>query len=435
MPIILIGANYRTAAVEFRGKLTSLCQAEGVLAKLTAEPPLSEIVILSTCNRNEIYAVVEDISAGEFLIHFLADSWQISPQVLGKYLYRHEGEAAVKHLFQVASSLDSMVVGEPQILGQVKEAYFRALENKSTGRVLNRLFHQAIEVGKRVRTETRIAERAVSVSYAGVELAKKVLGGLKGHTILVIGAGKTSELTVKLLVANGASAVMVTNRSYQRAMELAKEFQGKAIRLDDILTESQTADIIISSTSAPHYVLSQEDMRRFMSTRGGRELFIIDLAVPRDIDPKAAELEGISLYNIDDLQSVVEDNLAQRLEEARKAEQIIEQEVERFFSWYRALEALPTISALKRKAEAIRVSEMRKTLSTLNLPSREAEKIDILTRSILNKLLHEPITRIKESRGQDDGNVILESLRYLFALEEERGDKDEARRGDWEAIR
>jgi glutamyl-tRNA reductase len=228
---------------------------------------------------------------------------------------------------------------------------------------------------------------------------------------------------------------MVTNRSYQRAIELAKGFQGKAIRLDDVFTESQAADIIISSTSAPHCVFSQEDMRRFMSTRRGRPLFVIDLAVPRDIDPRVAELEGISLYNIDDLQSVVEDNLAQRLEEARKAEQIIEQEVEKFFSWYRALEALPTIAALKRKAEAIRVNEMRKTLSTLDLPSREAEKIDILTRSILNKLLHEPITRVKESRKQDDGNTTLESLRYLFALEEEKGDKDETRRGDWEAIR
>jgi glutamyl-tRNA reductase len=424
MHIVVTGLSHKTAPVEIREKLTFPGDAQDeALHALLSYRNISEGVILSTCNRTEIYVVTNDLEAGKHdTVRFLCDFHSYEHAELSPYFYFHDSIEAIHHLFRVVSSLDSMVVGEAQILGQVKEAYEYAFDAGATNIILNRLFRHGFSVGKKIRTETEIGDSAVSVSYAAVELAKKVFGELEGRTVMVVGAGEMSELTARHLLSSGVNSVMVTNRTYERAVELAEKFDGRAVKFDDLVEEMANADIIISSTGAPNYVIKKEDVSKAMHRRRNRPTFFIDIAVPRDIEPAVNDIYNAFLYDIDDLQSVVEANLAERAKEAKKVEAIVDREVKAFVFWLNSLEVVPTISALKQRAENIKEMELGKALSRLgSLNEKQREEVKALASGIINKLLHQPIVRIKECSDRKDGYVYVESLRHLFDLEGEPG--------------
>ncbi len=421
MHLILVGLSHKTAPVEIRERLTFPAhrQAEA-LTLLTRYDEVAEAVIVSTCNRTEVYAVVTGEDAGvEAVLDFMTTYHDLDKHDLVRYLYIIRGEAVIRHLFRVVASLDSMVLGEAQILGQVKEAYDHAFDNGASGRAFNKLFRQSFEVGKRVRTETEIGENAVSISYAAVELAKKVFDTLDGRTVLILGAGKMSELTAKHLVSNGVKAVLVANRTYERAEELACRFCGEAIRYDALFERMREADIVISSTAATHYVITREQVAATMKGRGGRPLFMIDIAVPRDIEPAVNELSSVFLYDIDDLNGVVESNLEERMREARRAEAIIDEEIESFIGWLESMQVVPTVAAIRAKAEAIRQAEIEKALKRLGgLSEKELKTVDALTCAIVNKMLHGPTARLKQAAGSKEGLVVVETARALYGLED-----------------
>ncbi|TET54413.1 MAG: glutamyl-tRNA reductase, partial [Actinobacteria bacterium] len=324
-----------------------------------------------------------------------------------------------------SSSLDSMVVGEAQILGQRKESYNLASELQATDIILNRLFRRAFRVGKRVRTETPIGESAVSVSYAAVQLAKKVFQDLEGHTVMIMGAGKMSELTAKHLQDQGVSSVLVSNRTYDKAVELAKIFKGRAVKFDNFVEEMVNADIVISSTAAPHPIIRKEEMKKVMKGRKNKPIFIIDIAVPRDIDPEVNSLYNVYLYDIDDLQSVVENNIAERRKAVKFAEDIIGEEIKHFVNWLSTLEVAPTIKELKGLSEKIKKEELEKVLARFHdVTEHDKEHIKALTDVLFSRLLHEPIIRLKELARQKDGYTYVESLRYLFDLDKKEQEKD-----------
>lgn len=328
MKIIVVGLNHNTADVEVREKVAfNESRLEEGLRKFRELPEVEEAVILSTCNRVELYANVKDtVKASESIKTFLSEFHDINRALLDKALYIYDDVNAIRHIFKVASSLDSMVIGEPQILGQLKEAFEIALEKKMTGILLNRLMKKAISVAKRVRRETRIAENAVSISFAAVELAKKIFTDLSEKVFMLLGAGEMAELAARHLMRNGVKEVIVANRSYGRACELAKEFTGRPVKLDDFLQEMVHSDIVICSTGAPHYILLKDQMQRVMKDRKQRPVFLIDISVPRNIDPKINDLDNVYLYNIDDLQGIVDTNMFERKKEAEKAEKIIEED-------------------------------------------------------------------------------------------------------------
>jgi glutamyl-tRNA reductase len=337
-----------------------------------------------------------------------------------KCLYIHCGSDAVRHLFRVASSLDSMVMGEPQILGQVKDAYRQCVEGNASGVIMNKLLHHAFRAAKRVRTETAIAQNAVSVSFAAVELAKKILGHLQGRTILLIGAGEMSELAARHLIQHGAERIIVANRTYARAVRLAEEFHGIPVDFEHLEEKLQEVDIVISSTGAAGYIISKEMIQAALHRRKNRFLFLIDIAVPRDIDPAAGEVDNAYLYNIDDLQEVVDENVRGRLKEAEKAEQIIDEEVVKFTDWFSTLEVVPTIVSLREKVEGIMKGELEKTLSGMqHLGDEERKNIEILASSIVNKILHDPITGLKEESQESSAIPFVAVLRRLFKLDQE----------------
>lgn len=419
MHLVIAGLSHKTAPVEMREKLAmSDTETQEALSSLLMQPSLAEAVILSTCNRLEIYGVASDQNDGrEQIGRFISDYHNVPLKKVLDHLYFYESVHATHHLFRVVSSLDSMVVGEAQILGQIRDSYTIAHETEATSVILNRLFRQALAVGKRVRTETEIGESAVSVSYAAVELAKKIFEDLQGRGVLIIGAGEMSELTVRHLIASGVDSVFVTNRTHERAEELAGEFGGEAVKFGNLEDALIKADIVISSTGSPDHILGRDDIAGAMQKRRNRPLFLIDIAVPRDINPAVNKVYNAFLYNIDDLQSVVEANIAERKVEARVAENIIEREVDHFTQWLCTLEVVPTISALKEHADGIREQELEKTLNRLqNLSDKELEIIRALTGVIVNKLLHEPVVRLKECSGSKDGYLYVESLRHLFNL-------------------
>jgi glutamyl-tRNA reductase len=421
MHLTLVGLSHKTAPIEIREKLTFPAHRQAdALASLTATSEVAEAVILSTCNRTEIYALTANDASGESVVDFLAEYHGLERHELARYLYHAQGEAAVRHLFRVVASLDSMVLGEAQILHQVKEAYEAAFDNGACGRVFNKLFRQSFEVGKRVRTETEIGENAVSISYAAVELAKKVFDTLEGRTILVVGAGKMSELTAKHLVSRGVHSVLVANRTYERAVELAERFEGEAIRYDDLFDRMRDADIVISSTAASHFVIHKADVASAMRGRGGRPLFLIDIAVPRDIDPEANNLSNVFLYDIDDLNGVVESNLEERMREARRAETIIEEEITEFDAWLDSMEVVPTVAAMRAKAEAMRQEELGKALKRLGgLSEKEIKTVEALSEAIVNKMLHGPTARLKVVAAEKEGYVYVEAARRLWGLDDE----------------
>lgn len=420
MHLTLVGLSHKTAPVEIREKLTfPPHRQEEALALLTSSEHVAEAVILSTCNRTEIYAVTAPDSDGSgAIIDFMCVYHGLDRHELVRYLYMLDGEAVVRHLFRVVASLDSMVVGEAQILGQVKEGYEYAFSNGACSRVFNRLFRQSFEVGKRVRSETEIGENAVSISYAAVELAKKVFDQLEGRTILVLGAGKMSELTAKHLVSNGVGSVLVANRTFERAAELAEKFSGEAIRYEDLFERMAEADIVISSTAATHHVITKDRVAQAMKHRKGEPLFLIDIAVPRDIEPEVNDLRDVFLYDIDDLNGVVESNLEERMREAQRAEVIIEEEIREFEEWAESMEVVPTVAAIRAKAEQVRQAELEKAMRRLGgLSEKELRTIDALTSAIVNKMLHEPTDRLKQVSQAKDGYLYVEAARYLYGID------------------
>jgi glutamyl-tRNA reductase len=429
MDLLVIGINHKTAPVEMREKVSfSGKELERSLRRVLEYPEFTEDMILSTCNRVEIYATARDPEKGVVALkNFLAEYHGVPLSEFEENLYVHLGSAAVRHIFRVASSLDSMVVGEPQILGQIKEAHSIASYHNTSGIILNRLLHRAFHVAKRVRTETQIGSSAVSISYAAVELAKKIFGTLEGRAVMIVGAGEMAELAAKHLVAGGAKRVVVVSRTYQRAIDLAMTFNGEAIEFDGFQERLEGVDIVISSTGAPHYILRHEDMLGVIKARKNKPMFFIDIAVPRDIDPRVNEIENVYLYDIDDLQEVVDANRDRREREARRAEEIVEEEVLNFHTWYTSLDLVPIIVSLKEKFERIRKRELNKALSSFaGISEKERKSIEALTSAIVKKILHDPVTFLKHPDLGMDANEYADAVRKLFRLDGER--RGEAKR-------
>lgn len=419
MEIIVIGLNHKTAPIDIRERLAfQESEIEEALQRIRSIPSIRETMILSTCNRVEIYATSKEVEkAVQELKQFLSEIHQFPLERFERNLYLLIGEEAVRHIFRVASSLDSMVVGEPQILGQIKEAYQRANESKASGVILHRLLHRAFHVAKRVRTETKISSSAVSVSSVAVELAQRIFGTLEDRVVFLIGAGEMIELAARHLVSGGVKKILVTNRTYERALNLAREFQGEAIPFEEMNIGLKRADIVISATNSPEPILTSEQIIRVMKERKHRPIFFIDIADPRDIEPKVGDLENVYLYNIDDLQKVAFENLKDREREAEKAEGIVREEVERFVRWYHSLEVTPTIIALRKKFEEIRVRELKKMLSLHpELTEKERKSLEAMTSAIINKILHEPITHLKEKDEEAMADFYIDALQTLFQL-------------------
>ena len=421
MHLTLVGLSHKTAPIAIREKLTFPAHVQPeALAALICGDEIAEAVILSTCNRTEIYAVAASDAGPDAVIDFLCDFHDLDRHELARYLYVVEGHAVVKHLFRVVSSLDSMVVGEAQVLHQVKEAYDLACASDAARRLFHKLFRQSFEVGKRVRTETAIGESAVSISYAAVELAKKVFDTLEGRTVLVVGAGEMSELTAKHLVSHGVRSVLVANRTYERAVELADKFEGTAVPYEDLFEHMRKADIVISSTSAPGYVIGKDEVAGVM--RGRRApLFLIDIALPRDVDPAVNDLPNAFVYDIDDLNGVVQSNLEERMREARRAEVIIDEEIASFESWIESLQVVPTIAAIRAGAEAMREEELAKAVRRLGtLSEKELATVDALSQAIVSKMLHGPTARLRESAAGKEGYLYVETARRLYGLDSDQ---------------
>ncbi|KQC05949.1 MAG: hypothetical protein APR62_08855 [Smithella sp. SDB] len=418
--IVLTGLNHKTASVAVREKIFAGCQEKkDLLPSLLAINGMEEVLYLSTCNRVEIIAsVAEDSDALKDVKDFLAQNGGLNQSEAADRFYEYRGEEAVRHIFRVASSLDSMVMGEAQILGQVKEAYREALEKYATGVVLNRLMHCSFRTAKRVRSETGIAVNPVSVSHAAVELAKKIFGSLEGKIILLIGAGEMAELTGQQLIERGAQSIIIANRSLVQAELLAEKFHGEAALLDTLEKKLIEADIVISSTGSTGFIVTANMLKKIHHQRKNRLLFLIDIAVPRDIEPETSELENVYLYNIDNLQDIVDENMHVRKKEAIKAEIIIDEEVARFVNWQKELESVPTIISLRNKAEEIVQAEMEKAAGWLgSLTKENQEKVEILVNSIVNKVLHSPVTVLKEESSEFSSRDIVAAVRRLFRLD------------------
>ncbi|OGW49323.1 MAG: glutamyl-tRNA reductase [Nitrospirae bacterium RBG_19FT_COMBO_42_15] len=423
MNILVVGLSHKTAPVEIREKISfSEKVLPDALHKLRQYPLVREGAILSTCNRVEVYSVVRDIEEGIAQVKkFFTDFHDsVNPKDIQPHLYVYSAEEAVKHIFRVASSLDSMVVGEPQILGQLKDAFEYSLSSEATGVVLNRLFKKAISVGKLIRTETGIAESAVSVSYAAVELSKKIFEHLEDKTVMLVGAGEMSELAARHLKNNGVRNVVVSTRTYQRALKLAKEFSGKPIKFEDFPNEMVHTDIVICSTGAPHYLIRYDMVEHIIHQRKNKPVFFIDISVPRNIDPEINKIDNIYLYDIDDLQSVVDANKKEREKEAEKAEEIINSEVVTFSNWFKTLEVVPTIVALKEKMEEIKKAEIERTVSKLkNITEEEKKSIESMATAIVNKIIHTPLIALKQETNSEDGALFIEAVRKLFNLDKQ----------------
>ncbi|GIP31343.1 glutamyl-tRNA reductase [Paenibacillus sp. J2TS4] len=420
MHIIVVGLNYKTAPVEIREKFAFAKEdLPEALAQLKKTKSILECVIVGTCNRTEIYAVVDRMYlCGHAIRGFIEEWFGIPRQQFNHHLYVKEDEHAIRHLFQVTSGLDSMIIGETQILGQVREAFLLSQKEKVTGPVFNTLFKQAVTMAKRAHSETGIADNPVSVSYAAVELGKRIFGSFAKKSVLLIGAGKMSELTAKHLRANGASRVVVANRTYEKAVEFADKFAGEAISFDELTRVLAETDIVISSTGSPGLVINRQQVESMLHLRKSKPLFMIDIAVPRDLDPHIGELSNVFLYDIDDLQSIVESNLAEREKIAAEIEAMIAEEEKAFDEWFKTMEINPLINALQTKASRIHEETMESMLKKLpDLSDREVKVIRKLTKSIVNQMMRDPIVRFKEMAGGKDGKEAIAMFSHLFALE------------------
>jgi len=390
------------------------------LKALMSHDGILEGMIVSTCNRVEVVANADDKDdAATTIRQFLSGYHRCDLRDYESYFYWHRQRDAVRHLFRVASSLDSMILGEPQILGQIKQAFLIAQAAGTLKGTLHDVINQALAVGRRVRRETALGTAAVSVPYAAVELAKKIFGNLAGKTVFVIGAGKMSELATKHLLSSGAGAILVTNRTYQKAVQLAHAFRGTAIQFDQIFQYIDQADIIISSTGAPHFIITKDRAERMIAARRNRPIFFVDISVPRDIDPSVNDLDAAFVYDIDDLQGVVEANIKQRQREAAWAEEIVEQEVQRMMRHFASREVVPTIMALEEKLKRIRQGEMERFQGRLtSLTPEQRETVEALTQGILNKILHGPITELKSGAGSPEHRALVQVIRKIFGVAE-----------------
>jgi glutamyl-tRNA reductase len=421
MKFAITGVNHTTAPVEVRERLAfDPPSLAGALSDLKVRGGLSEALILSTCNRVEIAVTAEDDADPHSLLRqFLAESRKLEPEWLEPYLYRYQDQEAIRHLFRVAASLDSMIIGEPQILGQLKAAYAAAKAQGTIRNFLDTLLTRAFSVAKRVRSETGIGESAVSVGYAAVELAREIFGSLSDKKVMIVGAGKMSELAARHLHRSGATKVFVTNRTYERAREMAGAFQAAIIEYDRFLAFLPEIDILIASSGAPHYILRKSEMRRVIEARRNRPVFLIDIAVPRNIEPAVNEIDNVFLYDIDDLQKVVDVNLGERRKRAVLADEIIAHEVERMVARLKAREVTPTIVSLQEQLEQIRAAELDRVRGKLGpLTPQQEEALEALTRGIIGKIAHGPISELRRQAGRPNGAEVIEAIRRVFRLDD-----------------
>jgi glutamyl-tRNA reductase len=422
--ILIVGLNHRSAPIEVRESVAfENSYVGGALMRLRQYPAVAEGVILSTCNRVEVVAAAGDCQAASQEISAFLDEQRAlrHAEPLDKHVYVYQGAEAVRHLFRVAASLDSMVVGEPQILGQLKQYYDAAQQAGTVGAILHRLFHRSFSVAKRVRSETGIGSGAVSVSSIAVDLAKRIFDRFDDKTVMLIGAGKMGDLMARYLQSNGVHSMMVTNRTFERAVELAERIQGSPIRFEDFPRYLKMADLVIGCAGAPEIIIEVETVERVLRERKHRAMFFIDIGDRRNFDPRINDLDNVYLYNIDDLKSVAEDNLHERANEAEKAEEIVQDEVQSFVRWMSSLEQVPTITALRRRFEEIRRREIEKSLGggLKDLSAQQRAALDDLTTAMINKLLHGPISQLKSNSAEDseEGMLYIAALKRLFDLE------------------
>jgi glutamyl-tRNA reductase len=420
----LIGVNHVSAPLEVRERLAiPESRLPDTCRELSAYPGIEEAVVISTCNRVEIVAHTTNGSAD--LRGFLHDYFHLTANELDAHLYEFREKDVLRHVFRVASSLDSMVVGEAQILGQVKEAYATARAVGAVRSQLDQLFTRAFAVAKRVRSETAVGSSSVSIASVAVELAKKIFGSLEGKTIFVVGAGKMSELAARHLMAHGCASIFVSNRTYDRAVGLAQKFNGQAIKFDDLYSTCDRADIVITSTGAPHAIFRREHGEQFLSRRKNKPMFFIDIAVPRDVSPEMGKLDGIFTYDMDDLQQAVSSHVADRRKEAELAEAIITSEVERFEARLHTLDVIPTIVSLQDHLETIRQAEIDRVRGRLGQMTPEQEiAVEALTRGIINKVMHTPITTLKSAAKESEATTIVDVVRRLFNLHEKEKNEE-----------
>lgn len=426
----LIGVNHKSAPVEVRERLALPdSRLADACKRLTGQRGVEEGMVLSTCNRVEVLARTTNGTAD--LRGFIGEFFKLDPAELDRYFYEYREQDMVRHVFRVASSLDSMVVGEPQILGQVKEAYAVARAVGSVNSQLDSLLTRAFAVAKRVRTETAVGSSAVSVASVAVELAKKIFGSLHGKNVYLVGAGKMSELAARHLLAHGAASIFVANRTYDRAVELARKFSGRAILFEQLYETCDRADIVITSTGAPFAIFRREHGELFLARRRNRPMFFIDIAVPRDVDPEVNKLDGIFVYDIDDLQQAVSAHVADRKKEAERAEAIVANEVERFQARLQTLDVVPTIVSLQDHLETIRQAEIDRVRGRLGELSPDQElAVDALTKGIINKIMHTPITTLKSAARESEATTVIDLVRRLFNLQDKKtGDKSSSASG------
>ncbi len=427
--LLALGVSHKTAPLDLRERLSlTEGRAVGALRELTAATGIHEAAAISTCNRTELYLVVSDsVDAESTALGVLTRQAEIRPTELLGHLYSLRSGEAVRHLFRVTAGLDSMILGEAEIQGQVKRAYELALVEGGTGPILNRLFRGALAAGGRARDETGISEKGLSIPSVAVELARRTLGDLADRRVLVIGAGETSELVAQALVARGVSTVFVANRHYDRAIGLAQRFQGNAVRFEELPEQLEAADIVVSATNSPHHIVERDELAAVMETREGRPLLLVDIAVPRDIEPACREIAGVSLHDIDDVQQIVERNTSGREAEAKLAARILEAEQDRFERWLAALEVVPTISALRERGDEV----VRRVLAENeprweSLSEADRERLGAMAKAIASRLLHEPTLRMKRSAGSDEAYLYVSALRELFGLDVETEPESEA---------
>jgi glutamyl-tRNA reductase len=424
MEIVVIGLSHKSAPLEIRERLYFPPESlEGPLRRLVETARLREGMILSTCNRTEILGVAESRQEGfQNLTGFLVEEKNFPADQVDSYCYLHAGRDAVRHIFRVACSLDSMVVGEPQILGQVKEAFTESRSARTSGPILDQLLRKTFSVAKRVRTNTAIARNPVSISYSAAQLARQIFGDLSQREILLIGSGKMSELAARNLIGTGIKGVFVANRTYEKAVEMARRHGGTAIRFDRFFDYLKKVDVVLTSTAAPHWILKKDDIQGLMRHRRNRPIFFIDIAVPRDIDPSINQLANVYLYDIDDLQSVVDANLENRRQEAQLAEEIIDHEIGSFISWLLSRDLSPTIVAFRDRLHAIREREIQKYRKRLGpLSSKQEEVIGEMTAAIVNKILHHPIRWLKKSAGEPGALRSASLVKDLFDIPDVKG--------------
>jgi glutamyl-tRNA reductase len=418
--LLALGISHKTAPLELRERLAlTEGRAVSALGELRASEEVGEAAAISTCNRTELYLVVSDpVEAESAALGVLSRQADIRPTELVGHLYSLRSADAVRHLFRVTAGLDSMILGEAEIQGQVKRAYELALVEGATGPILNRLFRGALAAGGRARAETGISEKGMSISSVAVDLARRTLGDLAQRRVLVVGAGETAELVARALGARGVETVFVANRHYDRAIGLAQRFGGQAVRFEELPAELAAADIVVSATHSPHHILDHDDVEAVMAERGGRPLLLVDIAVPRDIDPACRDITGVSLHDVDDVQAIVERNASGREAEAKRAETLLTAEQGRFEGWLASLEVVPTVAALRERADEVVARVLAENEGRWESASEaDRERIEAMARAIASRMLHEPTLRMKRAAGSEDAYLYVNALRELFGLD------------------